>query len=167
MTEPIAVNSFILTKELFYEGSKRTSKENYSAFARRMVMIMIAAWLGVSAVTILTHSNPMFIAMEALVLILAALWVADYTPRHKRRKAYNAFLLQYGENAERTVEFYADRLTVDPDGCGFTVPYSAIAKTLTTENLLIVITSENKGVLVKRGAFTKGSEAKFLELVSK
>ena len=164
---PIAVNSFILTKELFYEGSKRTGKENYSAFARRMVLIMIGAWIIVSGITLLTHSSPIFIATEALVLILAALWVAVYTPWNKRRKAYNAFLLQYGENPERTVEFYEDRLTVDPEGRGFTVPYSGIAKTLTAENLLIFITSDNKGVLVKRGAFTNGSEAEVRELISK
>ena len=162
---PIAVNSFILTKELFCEGSKRTSRENYSAFARRMVLIMIGAWVAVSAITLLTHSSPVFIATEALVLILAALWVAVYTPWNKRRKAYNAFLLQYGENPERTTVFYEDSLTVDPEGRGFTVPYSAIAKTLTSENLLILITSDNKGVLVKRGAFTKGSEAEILERI--
>ena len=167
MTEPIAVNSFILTKELFYEGNKRTSKENYSGFARRMVLIMIGAWLLISAVTLLTHSSPIFIATESLVLILAALWVAVYTPWNKRRKAYNAFLLQYGENAERTVAFYEDRLTVDPEGRGIDIAYSSIAKTLLSDNLLILITSENKGVLVKRGAFTKGSENDVLELISK
>ena len=167
MTEPIAVNTFILTKELFYEGSKRTGKETYSRFAMRMVLIMVAVWIVISAVTLLMHSGAAFIITETLVLILAALWVAVYTPWNKRRKAYNAFLLQYGENAERTVEFYADRLTVDPEGRGFTVPYSAVAKTLTTENLLIVITLENKGVLVRRGAFTKGSEAEVLGLISK
>lgn len=164
---PIAVNSFMLTKELFYEGSKRTSKENYSGFARRMVLIMIGAWLVVSAITLLTHSSPVFIAAEALVLILAALWVAVYTPWNKRRKAYNAFLMQYGENPERTTVFYEDSLTVDPDGRGISIAYCSIAKTLTTGNLLIFITSENKGVLVKRGAFTKGSESELLELISK
>lgn len=167
MTEPIAINRYSLTKELFYEGNKRTLKETYGHFALRMVLIMIGAWVIVAAITLLTKPSVVFLAVEALVLILASLWVAVYTPWNKRRKAYRQFLELYGEDAERTTVFYRDRLIVNPEGRELTFPYSDIAKTLTTDRLLIFVTSANKGILVKRDSFTKGSENEVLQAINK
>lgn len=167
MTEPIAVNRFTLTKALFYEGNKRTSKETYSRFALRMVLIMTAAWIVVAVVTLLTRPSIAFLAAEALVLILASLWVAVYTPWNKRRKAYRQFLEWYGEDAERTTVFFEDRLIVNPEGREVTIPYADIAKTLQSENLLIFVTSENKGILVKRDGFTEGSEETVRNLIKR
>ena len=167
MTDPIALNRFTLTKELFYEGNKRTSRETYSRFALRMVLIMTGAWVIIAVVTLLTRPNIVFLAVEALVLILASLWVAVYTPWRKRKKAYNAFLELYGEDPERTTVFYEDRLVVNPEGREITVPYADLAKTLTSEHLLIFITNASKGVLVSRDGFVKGSETELLSLISK
>ncbi|MBQ6235333.1 MAG: YcxB family protein [Clostridia bacterium] len=158
MNEPIAVNQFTLTKELFYEGNKRTGKETYSRFALRMVLIMTGAWMIIAVVTLLTRPSIVFLAVEALVLILASLWVAVYTPWRKRKKAYNAFLELYGEDPARTTVFYVDRLVVNPEGREITVAYSDITKTLMSDRLLIFITSANKGILIKRDSFTTGTE---------
>lgn len=165
MTESVAINRYTLTKELFYEGNKRTSRETYSRFALRMVLIMVAAWVIIAVITLLTKPSVVFLAVEALVLILASLWVAVYTPWNKRRKAYRAFLELYGEDAERTTMFYSDRLIVNPEGREITVMYSDIAKTLSSDHLLIFITSANKGILVKRDGFLKGSEIDILKLL--
>ena len=167
MNEPLAVNRFTLTKELFYEGNKRTSKETYSRFALRMVLIMTGAWVIVAVVTLLTNPSIVFIAVEALVLILASLWVAVYTPWNKRRKAYRAFLELYGEDPERTTVFYEDHLVVNPEGREITAAYSDIAKTLTSDRLLILITSQNKGILVDRTGFTTGSEETVRSLIDR
>ena len=167
MTDPIALNRFTLTKELFYEGNKRTSKETYSRFALRMVLIMTGAWVVIAVVTLLTRPSIVFLAVEALVLILASLWVAVYTPWRKRKKAYNAFLELYGEDPERTTVFYNDRLVVNPEGREITVAYADLVKTLTSEHLLIFITNANKGILVSRDGFIKGSETDLISLISK
>ena len=166
MNEPIAVNQFTLTKELFYEGNKRTSKETYSHFALRMVLIMTGAWIVIAAITLFTKPSIVFLVVEALVLILASLWVAVYTPWRKRKKAYNAFLELYGEDPERTTVFFADRLVVNPEGRKITVAYSDITKMLNTDRLLIFITSANKGILVKRDGFTTGSEETVLSAIN-
>lgn len=165
MNEPVAVNRFTLTKELFYEGNKRTSKETYSRFALRMVLIMTGAWVIVAVITLLTNPSIVFLAVEALVLILASLWVAVYTPWNKRRKAYRAFLDLYGEDPERTTVFYADRLVVNPEGREITVAFSDIQKTLTTDRLLIFVTSQNKGILIDRSGFSLGSEETVRSLI--
>lgn len=167
MTEPVAVNRFTLTKDLFYEGNKRTSKETYSRFALRMVLIMTGAWVIIAVITLLTNPSIVFLAVEALVLLLASLWVAVYTPWNKRRKAYRAFLELYGENPERTTVFYADHLVVNPEGREITVAFADIEKTLTTDRLLILITSQSKGILIHRNGFTSGSEEAVLSLVGK
>ena len=167
MTDPIALNRFTLTKELFYEGNKRTSKETYSRFALRMVLIMTGAWIVIAVVTLLTRPSIVFLAVEAFVLILASMWVAVYTPWRKRKRAYNAFLELYGEDPERTTVFYENRLVVNPEGREITVPYAEIAKTLTSDRLLIFITNANKGILVSREGFVKGSEMELLSLLSK
>lgn len=167
MNESVAVNQFTLTKELFYEGNKRTSKETYSRFALRMVLIMTGAWVIVAVITLLTNPSIVFLAVEALVLILASLWVAVYTPWRKRKRAYNAFLELYVEDPQRTTVFYADRLVVNPEGREITVAYADVSKTLTTDRLLILITSQNKGILVDRNGFTKGSEETVRSLIGK
>ena len=128
---------------------------------------LVAAWVIIAVITILTKPSVVFLAVEALVLILASLWVAVYTPWNKRRKAYRAFLELYGEDAERTTVFYADRLIVNPEGREIMVMYSDIAKTLTSDHLLIFITAANKGILVKRDGFLKGSENDILKLFDK
>lgn len=165
MNEPIAVNRFTLTKELFYEGNKRTSKETYSRFALRMVLIMTGAWLVIAVITLLTKPSVVFLAVEALVLILASLWVAVYTPWNKRRKAYRAFLDLYGEDPERTTVFYADHLVVNPEGREISIAYSDVDKTLSTDRLLILVTSQSKGVLLDRNGFTTGSEETVLSMI--
>ncbi len=167
MSEPIAVNHYTLTKALFYEGNKRVSKETYSRFALRMVLIMAGAWILVAVVTLLTNPSIVFLAVEALVLVLASLWVAVYTPWNKRRKAYRQFVELYGEDAERTTVFYADRLVVNPEGREITVAYADIGKTLTTEHLLIFITAANKGILVSRDGFVSGTEKEIVFAISK
>lgn len=167
MTEPAAVNRFILTKELFYEGAKRTSKETYSRFALRMVLIMMGAWAIVAGVVWVMRPSVVFLLTETSVLILASLWVAVYTPWRKRKKAYRAFVELYGEDVERTTVFYEDRLIVNPEGRDIAVPYSEVSEVLNSERLLICVTSANKGILVKRDGFVKGNEESVLSLIEK
>ncbi len=158
MNRIIAENRFTLTKELFYEGAKRVSKENYAPFAMKAMLGIAAAWAVMAAVTLILKQSPLYIAFEAVVLGLVCLWLAVYLPWHKRRRAYNKLVGQYGEDMDRTIVFYESALTVNASGRELEFDYGSIVKMLSSDRLLILLTVGSKAIMVAKSGFTAGSE---------
>lgn len=167
MNELIAENRYTLTKELFYEGMKRVSKENYAPFAKKAVICIAVAWLIMAAVTLILKQSPIYIAVEAVVLLFAALWVTVYMPWHKRRKAYKKLEEQYGSFMERTASFYNEELTVNAAGREVTVRYEDIVKIFTTERLIILLTEEKTGIMIEKSGFTAGKASDIYGLIDR
>lgn len=163
MMEPtIAENRYTLTKSLFYEGMSRVMQQSYGKTANRAVLGLLAAWIVLAAATVILKQSPVYIAVEAVVLSLAALWIKVYMPRHKARTAWKKLEAAYGTDMERTTRFYEDRLTVHAAEREVTVAYEEIVRKLSSDHLLILISTDKTGILVKRDAFTKGSEEEVL-----
>lgn len=163
MMEPtIAENRYTLTKSLFYEGMGRVMRQSYGKTSNRAVLGLLAAWIVLAAATIIMKQSPVYIAVEAVVLSLAALWIKAYMPWHKARSAWKKLEAAYGTDMERTTRFYEDRLTVHAAGREVTVAYEEIVRKLRSEHLLILVSADKTGILVKRDAFTKGSEEEVL-----
>ncbi len=159
MSRIVAENRFTLTKELFYEGAKRVSKENYAPFAKKAMLWIAAAWAVMAFVTLLLRQSPLYIAFEAVVLGLVCLWLAVYMPWHKRRRAYNKLTEQYGEDMERTAVFYENALRVNVSGRELEFEYGSIVKILSSERMLILLTSGSKAIMAAKNGFTVGSES--------
>lgn len=155
--EPIAENRYTLTKALFSEGMGRVIGENYGKTAKRGVLALLGAWLLMAALTLILKQNPAWLAVEALVLALAALWITVYVPRAKTGAAWKKLKALYGNELERTTRFYQDRLTVEAAGREVTVAYADLARSLTTDRLWILISHDKTGILVKRDSFLRGS----------
>lgn len=153
----LAENRFIITKDLFLEGTLRVSRENYGKFAGKAAAFLGLLWVLLAAVTLWQHLNLGFVIMELFVVCLAGLWITVLLPRHKAKRAFES-LLNRGE-LERDIRFYQDRLEIDASGKLTVVYYSEIQEVLTAKRLLILVTESNVGVLVKRDAFLSGSEA--------
>lgn len=166
MMEPLAENCYTLTKPLFYEGMRPVLRQGYGKAVRWAVLALAAAWIALTAATLILKQSPAYLAAEASILGLAILWLMVYMPWHKARSAWKKMEERYGAYMERTTCFYDDHLTVCAAGREVTVPYEQIAKKLQTDHLLILIAQDQTGVLIKRDAFRKGNEAEIMKLIS-
>ena len=164
MTEPIAINRYELTKKLFDEGIEKVTSEQYGKFAKRGVLILAAAWLILAAVTLIMRQNPIYIAVEFVIVLLAALWLSVYLPSRKKRSAWKKIKERCGDDLERTSTVYDDRIDISAAGNITTIRVENIVQTMTTDRLLILITSDRAGVLLKRNSFIKGCEDDVLSL---
>ena len=163
--EILAENRFIITKSLFYEGTLRVSKEGYGKTARKIVLVLAALWAVIVAVTLLTRGNPMFILIELVILGLVAVWVAVYVPRNNAKRAFGALQNKYGAELERVTTFYADHLEVEGYGVSSRIEYADIRQVLYSKNLLVLVTQDKVGVMLKLDGFTLGDAERVRKLI--
>lgn len=155
--ELLAENRFTITKALCYEGMLRISAEGYGKFARKAVMVLAAAWLVLTAMTLWQGQSLGYMAIEFLVLCMVSLWICVFVPRNKAGRAFRALRSRYGEDMERRTCFYADRLVVSTAESRTEINYSEITQVLYSARLLVLVTADNAGVMLKRDGFTLGS----------
>ncbi len=165
MNEPIAVITYTMTEDLFCEGMKCVSKENYGKFAKKVVLVVLAAWLVMAVLTVALGQGYSLLLGESVVTALVIVWVTVYLPWDKRRRGWKRMEEQYGADMERTTAFYPDRLTVHAAGREITVPYAEIEKRLEGERLYVLLAESGTGVLLKKDAFTTGSWDEVLPLL--
>ena len=86
-------------------------------------------------------------------------------PRSKTRRAYKAMENAGVADAERCTRFYEEQLEVEVGGKLRSFPYREIGDCLQTERLLLLIMKDKTGVLLRRDAFTKGTEEAVLHRI--
>lgn len=158
MMEILAENRFTITKPLCYEGMLRISAEGYGKFAKKAVMVLAAAWLILTAVTLWRGYSLGYMVIEFIVLCMVSLWICVFVPRNKAGRAFKVLTSKYGDDLERTTRFYEDRLTAETAECQTEVLYSDIKQILYSKRLLILVTESNSGILLKLDSFTSGSD---------
>lgn len=165
MKTVLAENRFPLTKVLFTEGMLRVWKENAGSGSKKLLAVLCAAWIALTVYTLAQGGSLLFPAAELAVLALVALWATVWLPRQRANRAYKAMEAQGTAESERVTRFYADRLEIDIDGSLTEIDYTAIKQTLTSKNLLILVSEDKRGVLLKRDSFTLGAEEDVLHLI--
>lgn len=153
----LAENRFTITKSLFFEGMLRVSREDYGKFAKKADAFLGLLWLLLAALALWQHQGLAFVGVELVVVCFAGLWITVLLPRNKAKRAFDA-LQTRSDGLERIIRFYPERLEVDAPGTQTVVTYSEIQRVLRTKRLLILITTDKTGILVKRGGFLSGSE---------
>ena len=154
----LAENRFLLTKDLFLEGIRRVDQESYGKFAKKIAAALAAVWLAMAAATLWTGGSLAFAVTEGLVAALAAVWVCVLLPRSRAKRAFKALENRYGTDMERVVRFYPDRLEVETAETQTVIPRDQLRQLLRSKRLLVLLTAEKKGVLLKRDSFTLGDE---------
>ena len=165
MNEVLAENRFTLTRELFYEGMRQVIWAN-SGLSR---MLLVAA-LGILWVVLLICSLALgdglpIAGLELLVVVIAAVWALVWVPRRKARRAYQALEAKGAVETERITRFFEDGFEVDVSGQRTRISYDDLKNILNTKNLLIFLTKEGTGVMVKRDSFLTGSESDVLRRI--
>lgn len=165
--EPLAENRFTITKELFYEGTLRVTRESFGPFARKALAALAALWVILAAVTLATRGSVIFALVELGVVILVGVWLCVFFPRSRARRAWNALENRCGTDLERVTRFYDGFLEIDSGGETTTVFYKDVAQILLSEHLLILTSRDRAGVLVERNSFVTGSAAMAQGLVER
>ena len=163
----LAENSFTITKSLFMEGMTRVLRECYGSSIKKAIMGLAAAWLVLAAATVFMKASVMYVAMEAVVLCLAAFWLWVMVPRSRAKRAYQKFVGVYGTDLARLTRFFDDRLVIDAAGTETVIPYSDIAQVMRSKRLLVLVTKERVGVMLKLDGFISGSDTSVTELINK
>ena len=165
--EILAENRFVITKSLFYEGMLRTSKESYGKSARKAILLFLALWLVLAAVSLLLRLSLAYVALEAFILGFVSLWLYFIVPRDKARRRFKILTNRYGTDLERVTRFFENRLEIDGSGVQTVIFYTQIKQVLRSKRLLILVSEENAGVLLALDGFVSGDDAVVCRLIGK
>ena len=160
-----AENRFVLTSALFIEGRLALSRQNFGKASKKIAIALLSLLLVLIVGSVLLQMSLFAVAMELLILALMSFWLFDRFPRSSAKRAYKALVKQWGDEPERITRFYEHELEIEGPGVHVFLAYSQIEQIKRTRHLLVLITDEKGGVLLKPDGFTIGSEAKVRELI--
>ena len=161
----LAENTFTVTKSLFMEGQVAVLRDGYGVTVRRAVQAIFIAWFILAIVTLMLEISLVFVGIEAVVLILASLWIYVVIPRSKAHRAFQIFTARHGEDLSRVTRFYEDHLVIETSGAAKRIPYADIEKTLYSKNLMLLIARDHTGVMLSLTGFTQGDPKAVEELI--
>lgn len=151
-----AENRFAVTRDLFYEGMRRISRDGYGKVAGKAMLIFGGIWLALFAVTLLTGGNLSYVFFCLFVIALVCIWLFLWTPRKNAKTAWQTLSGRYGDAPQRITRFYEDHLEISGDCADKTVMYSDITQIRQTDHLLILLCRDKVGIMVALDGFTKG-----------
>lgn len=151
-----AENRFAVTRDLFYEGMRRISRDGYEKIAGKAMLIFGGIWLALCAITLLTGGSLSFVFFCLFVIVLICIWLFLWTPRKNAKKAWEALSGRYGDNPRRIIRFYEDHLEISGDCVDKSVMYCDVIYIRQTEHLLILMCRDRVGIMVALDGFTRG-----------
>ena len=163
--EILAENRFVMTKALFVEGRLRLTRDSYGKSANKLGAAALILLAVVVPVSLLLGLGSASVGMEVLTLGFAAFWLLYGFPRSSAKDAYKALVKKCGDEPERVTRFFADQLEIEGPGVHAVLAYSQIEQVLRTRHLLILVSDEKAGVLLKLDSFTSGSEETVRQLL--
>ena len=161
----LAENTFTVTKSLFMEGQVAVLRDGYGVTVRRAIQAIAILWFILAIVTLMLEINLVFVGIEAVVLILATLWIYVVIPRSKARRAFQTFTARHGGDFSRVTRFYEEQMVIETNGGTKKISYADIEKTLYSKNLMLLIARDHTGVMLSRTGFTQGDPKAVEELI--
>ncbi|MBR1842544.1 MAG: YcxB family protein [Oscillospiraceae bacterium] len=160
MTDPVCVNSYTLTKKLFYEANGLVYRDKNGKLLNLLFAGLGVLWAVLTGIALRNGDGLPLALLELAALVIAWLWANVFIPNGKAKRAWEKVF-----DPERTVSFYDDCIEVETGERSLTVKYGEIVRTLKGKNVLILITETNSGIILSRSGFTKGSETSALEII--
>ena len=165
MNKLLAESRFALTKELFDEGMRQVVWAG-SGLSRMLLVIGLAiVWLALLICSLALGQGLAIAGMELLVVVLATVWALVWVPRRKARRAWQTLEAKGAAESERITRFFEDDVEVEVSGQLTRISYDDLKNILTTKNLLIFLTKDGTGVMVRRDSFLAGSESDVLHWI--
>lgn len=165
MNEKLAESRFTLTKELFDEGMRQVIRAGSGRSRTLLVIGLAMVWLVLLICSLALGQGLAIAGMELLVVVLAAVWALVWVPSRKARRAWQALEAKGATETERITRFFEEGFEVEVSGQLTRISYDDLKNILTTKNLLIFLTKDGTGVMVKRDSFLTGSESAVLRQI--
>ena len=165
MNKPIGECSFVLTKKLFYESMQCVQKDSMDRTLKRAIILLVLIWLGTSVYTLVKGGGLAYAATELFVMLALIVLVTVWIPRRRAKAAWNAMEMSGKADGERSVRFYEDRLEVECIGEITEADYEDVKKALFTDNLLILVCEDKKGIIIEKNGISGINEEKLLEMI--
>lgn len=162
-----AENRFTVTKELFFEGMLRVSRDSYGKFSAKCMLLFTAVWVALLIFTLSSGGNMGSVYFSFGVLVLIGFWICVFAPRNHAKKAWKAQQKKYGDSMKRITRFYDDRLEISGDCAEKTVTYDDIKEIKQSKNLIMLICYDKMGIMLSQNGFTKGDAATVEDLIRK
>lgn len=154
--KPIAENHFSITKELFYEGMLRISRDSYGKAARKYSLVFLAIWAAMAAFLLFTGGTIGQTLVYLIIVGAIILWLNVLAPRNHAKTAWETLVRRYGTDMERQVTFYKDHLEVGGDCAERSVTYQQILEVQESKHLYVLISVDKVGVMVAKDGFSYG-----------
>lgn len=161
-----AENRFSITKELFFEGMLRVSRNSYGKYSLKAAGLFFCIWLVLLAVTLLTGGSMGTVIFSLGVVLLVSFWICIWTPRSYAKKAWKKQQNTYGEAMKRITRFYDDHLEIQGDCPEKSVDYTEIRHVLFSKNLLILVCRDKMGIILSLKGFTLGDTDTVRDLIT-
>lgn len=165
MNELFAECHYILTKELFYESMLRVQRDSLGKLWAWAAVILSALWLGMSVFTLATGGSIRFALIELCVLIATFFCFTVWMPRRKAKRGWEAMAAKGTDDTERTVSFYDEWLEVCFCEEEIDMDYTDIIKALETKSLLILLSSDRRGIILKKDSISGCSTEELLHRI--
>lgn len=150
MTEPIAKCSFVLTKQLFQEGTSRFQRNSLGKTLKWAIPLLTVSWLVLSGVTVAVSGNFGFALCELVVIAAVYGYAALWAPHIWAKRAWSTMEAKGQADSERTMLFFADHLRIDLPERQMEMDYADIAETMESKNLLILVSHNRTAMMIKK-----------------
>lgn len=154
--EPIAQNSFTITKALFFEGMLRVSREGYGKFAKKALLALILLWIALLIITLASGGDILHAFGYLAILALIGIWICVVMPRSNAKRAFAKLQAQSDGHLQRTTCFFDDYLQITAENAVTTISYSQVTQILTSKHLLILTCADKRGILLLLSGFSTG-----------
>lgn len=158
MMGPIAENRFVLTEDLFLEGMRAVQAVGYMKRIKKLLLPLGALWLLLAGFTLYLGRSGVLLLLELVALVLLVLFAAVLLPKRRAKRAFEVLAARTGMAAERMTRFYADHLEVTVSGQTTAIDYQDVEKMLRSPRLIVLVSRNKTGVLLRADAFTLGDE---------
>lgn len=162
MNDTFAECRYTLTRELFYESMLRVQRDSMGKLWTWAAAILSALWLGMSVFTLATGGSIRFALVELCVLIAVFFCFTVWMPRRKAKRGWEAMVAKGIDDAERTVSFYDEWLEVRFGEEEIDMDYTDIIKVLETKSLMILLSIDHRGIILKKDSISGCSTEELL-----
>ncbi|MHB8963705.1 MAG: YcxB family protein [Saccharofermentanales bacterium] len=167
--EPEFINEYVMTKAINMEFADKCFKI-YRKGYRAATFALFVFTLGFAVLLMMSGMGEL--AYLAIVMVPASLFFLFMSFRGYiigTNAMYKSLVSIYGEGFVTTVKLAADHIESNTPTSSLSLPYDKITEILETPRLYALMVGkqgmQQRGVIVMKDAFTKGSEAEFLSFV--
>lgn len=160
-----AENTFTVTKELFYEGSRKVALADLGPLAAKSLITLGVFWAVLTGITLIMNGGLLMPLLELVIIVAIAAWMLLITPARRSKNGWKKLQNRCRGNLTRTTRFYEDRLEVESGGGELVVNYEDIRRTVESRNLLVLINADKVGIMLALKGFTKGDKETVLKLL--